>query len=77
MPSNFDRCRRDDGTIDLIQLYKAEFGFDACGNALGYLTECENMHRIVSRQSATIAVISARYIFLKELDDERRSDTEH
>lgn len=71
---DFDSCRRSHGSIDLIKLYEKEFGFPPKETGKSFLADIMERFDIVSRQSATIAVICARYQDLLDIKMERQED---
>lgn len=71
---DFDSCRRAHGSLDLIRLYEVEFGCPPLETGRAFLADIMERFDIVSRQSATIAVMCARYQDLGDLKNERDGD---
>ena len=65
----FHNLRRDDGTINLLALYKEVYGRVPSVWTTAYIQDIEKIQWIVSRQAAAQIVVTAHYITTKEYPD--------
>ena len=63
MRIDWERCRRADGSINLVAAYELQYG-PATTTVESYLKEIEGLRPQLSRQCAVVAVANARWMTL-------------